>query len=77
MIKYISFGPYSAGLVNVIMSYELFLAIAEITKRKVILPPYCRIDHLKNSCAELEWIDIWQIFNKDILLEEFDCIEHN
>ena len=77
MIKYISFSPHSAGLVNVIMSYELFLAIAEITKRKVILPPYCRIDHLKNSCAELEWIDIWQIFNKDILLEEFDCIEHN
>ena len=77
MTKYISFNPHSAGLVNVIMSYELFLAIAEITKRKVILPPCCRIDHLKDSHANFEWIDIWSLFNEDILLEEFDCIDHD
>ena len=77
MEKYISFRPHYAGLANVIMSYELFLAIAEITKRKVILPPNCFLDHIQDSQDKTEWIDIWQIFNKDILLEEFDCIEHN
>ena len=59
------------------MSYEMFLAIAAITKRKVILPPDCWMLFLSASQEKEDWIDFWEIFDKDVLLEEFDCIEHD
>ena len=77
MKKYISFGPYFSGLVNVIMSYEMFLAIAAITGRKVVLPPDCFLTFLCKGQNKEDWIDFWQIFDKEVLLKEFDCIEHN
>ena len=58
------------------MSYEMFLAIAAITKRKVILPPDCWMLFLSESQKKKDWIDFWKIFDKQVLLEEFDCIEH-
>ena len=58
------------------MSYEMFLAIAAITKRKVILPPDCWMLFLSKSQSKKDWIDFWKIFDKEVLLEEFDCIEH-
>jgi hypothetical protein len=76
MVRYISFSPYYSGLVNIIMSYEMFLAIAAITKRKVILPPDCWMLFLSKSQKKEDWIDFWKIFDKEVLLEEFDCIEH-
>ena len=76
MVRYISFSPYFSGLVNIIMSYEMFLAIAAITKRKVILPPDCWMLFLSKSQSKKDWIDFWKIFDKEVLLEEFDCIEH-
>lgn len=75
--KYISFSPYFSGLANVIMSYEVFLAAAAITNRRVILPPNCWFLFICKSQNKKDWKDIWQIFDKNILLEEFDCIEHN
>lgn len=77
MVRYISFSPYFSGLVNIIMSYEMFLAIAAITKRKVILPPDCWMLFLSASQEKEDWIDFWEIFDKNVLLEEFDCIEHD
>lgn len=77
MVRYISFSPYYSGLANVIMSYEIFLAVALITKRKVILPPNCWMLFLSKSQEKKDYIDFWKIFNKDVLLKEFDCIEHN
>lgn len=77
MTKYISFSPYYSGLVNIIMSYEMFLAIAAITKRKVILPPDCWMLFLSRTQLKKDWIDFWQIFDKEVLLKEFNCIEHN
>lgn len=76
-VKYISFKPYFSGLANIIMSYEIFLAAAAITKRKVILPPDCWFLFICDSQNKKDWKDIWQIFDKNILLEEFDCIEHD
>lgn len=76
MDRYISFSPYYSGLANIIMSYEIFLAIAAITKRKVILPPDCWMLFLSKSQKKKDYIDFWKIFNKEILLQEFDCIEH-
>lgn len=75
-VKYISFKPYFSGLANIIMSYEIFLAAAAITQRKVILPPDCWFLFICDSQNKKDWKDIWQIFDKNILLEEFDCIEH-
>ena len=77
MKKYISFRPYFSGLVNIIMSYEMFLAIAAITGRKVVLPPDCWMLFLSKSQNKEDWTDFWQIFDKEVLLKEFDCIEHN
>ena len=74
--KYISFSPYFSGLANIIMSYEIFLSIAAITGRKVILPPDCWMLFICESQNKKDWKDIWQIFDKNVLLEEFDCIEH-
>lgn len=54
----------------------MFLAIAAITKRKVILPPDCWMLFLSKSQDKKDWIDFWKIFDKQVLLEEFDCIEH-
>ena len=74
--KYISFSPYFSGLANIIMSYEIFLSIAVITGRKVILPPDCWMIHISESQNKKDWRNIWEIFDKNILLEEFDCIQH-
>jgi hypothetical protein len=59
------------------MSYELFLSIAAITGRKVILPPDCWMLFLSKSQNKRDYIDFWKIFDKKNLLEEFDCIEHS
>ena len=67
--KYISFGPYFSGLSNVIMSYEIAFAISYITKRKIILPPKTWISHVE------QFVNIWEIFDEDIVKSEFDCVE--
>lgn len=67
--KYISFTPCFCGLCNVIMSYEVALAISHITKRKLILPPKTWISHIE------KFVDIWEIFDKDVVKSEFNCVE--
>ena len=79
-MKYLSFSPYFSGLSNIIMSYELLLSIAYITKRKVILPPdVWMLFHSKcynhNDWKKKDYVDVWEFLDKDILTKEFDCID--
>lgn len=67
--KYISFDPCFCGLCNVIMSYEVAFAISYITKRKIILPPKTWLSHIE------DFVDIWEIFDKDVVKSEFRCVE--
>ena len=67
--KYISFDPCFCGLCNVIMSYEVAFAISHITKRKIILPPKTWLSHIE------KFVDIWEIFDKDVVKSEFRCVE--
>jgi hypothetical protein len=70
--NYISFSPYNAGLCNVIMSYQLAFALAHISNRTLILPKKTFIQHID---IKNQWYNIWEIFDKDILRQEFDIIE--
>ncbi len=79
-MKYLSFSPYFSGLSNIIMSYELLLSIAYITKRKVILPPdvwmlFHSKDYNHHDWKKKDYVDVWEFLDKDIVTKEFDCID--
>ena len=79
-MRYISFSPYFSGLSNIIMSYEIFLSIAHITRRKVILPPdvwmlFHSKDYNIKDWKKKDYVDLWEIFDKDVIIKEFDCID--
>jgi len=74
-MQYLTFSPYYSGLSNVIMSYEIALAIAHITKRTVVLPPDCWMLFLAQQKMS-DYIDIWHLLDKESLLKNFDCVEH-
>ena len=79
-MNYLSFSPYFSGLSNIIMSYELLLSIAYITKRKVILPPdvwmlFHSKDYNIHDWKKKDYVDVWEILDKDIVTKEFDCID--
>lgn len=73
--KYISFSPYFSGLSNVIMSYELAFAISYITGRTLILPPKTWLLFISKSQNIQDFSDIWEIFDKQMIKSEFDCVE--
>ena len=64
--KYISFSPYFSGLANIIMSYEIFLSIAAITGRKVILPPDCWMLFICESQNKKDWKELKRAINGSI-----------
>lgn len=74
MKKYISFAPYYSGFSNIIMNYECVFAVAYITKRTVILPPNLWCLFMSNSHEPKDYIDIWEVFDKEYVLSQFDCI---
>ena len=79
-MNYLSFSPYFSGLSNIIMSYELLLSIAYITKRKVILPPdvwmlFHSKDYNHHDWKKKDYVDVWEFLDKDIVTKEFDCID--
>ena len=79
-MRYLSFSPYFSGLSNIIMSYEILLSIAYITKRKVILPPDVWMLFHSKCYNQKDWkkedyVDIWEILDKDVITREFDCID--
>lgn len=71
--KYLTFSPYRSGLGNVIMSYECALAIAYITKRKLILPPRVYLTHITPG-PKNTWPRFWDIFDQQITNSEFDIV---
>lgn len=73
--KYVSFSPYFSGLSNVIMSYELALAISYITGRTLILPPKTWLLFISKSQNFVDFSDIWEIFDKPLVKSEFNCVE--
>jgi len=73
--KYIIFTPYRCGLGNVMMSIELALSIAYITKRILIVPATCWSYGLSGyNDDKKSWIDIWKIFDFDQVKKEFDVM---
>ena len=75
MTKYISFSSYYSGFSNIIMCYECAFAVAYITKRKLILPPNVWSLFISKSHDPKDYIDIWEVFDKDYVMSEFDCID--
>ena len=73
--KYISFSPYFSGLSNVIMSYEIAFAISYITGRTLILPPKTWLLFISEGQNLENFSDIWQVFDKDLVMSEFDCVD--
>ena len=70
--KYIIFSPYRSGLCNVIMSYEIAVAIAYATKRTLIIPPTVYLTHITQGAKE-QCTNFWSIFDKTN--NSFDTIE--
>lgn len=75
MQRYVSFSPYYSGLSNVIMSYELFLSIAHVTKRTAILPPRAWCLFLSPTDNKHDYVDMWTIFDKSTVEQEFDTVD--
>ena len=73
--KYITFSPCLAGLVNVIMSYEIAFSIAHITNRTLVLPPNCYLYFLSNKHHKNDYIDILSIFDIDYIKSQIKCID--
>lgn len=57
------------------MTYECAFAVAYITKRKLILPPNVWSLFISKSQHPKDYIDIWEVFDKDYVMSEFDCID--
>ena len=72
MEKFVILNPWPAGFCNVLMSYEISLAIAYITGRSVIVPPtnWCVLIDDKLSPKTM-WQDIWEVCDKNAAREEF------
>jgi hypothetical protein len=75
MTKYISFSPYYSGFSNIVMNYECAFAVAYITGRTLILPPNAWCLFISKSHNPEDYIDIWEVFNKDYVMSEFDCVD--
>ena len=73
--KYLAFGPYRSGLSNVIMSFECALALAHITKRKLIPGPTLHLTHIKSHEKEVNY-GWWDLFDESIAKQEFDLVEY-
>ena len=75
-MSYISFSPYYSGLSNVIMSYELAMAISHITNRTLILPKDCFIHpHTNQTLKKGDFKDIWKFFDREVAEKEFKLID--
>jgi len=74
--KYLVFAPFTAGFCNVLMSYEIGLALSYITRRKIIIPPtnWCvLIDEFKTP--KEQWQDIWTVLDKSKIHEHFEAVD--
>lgn len=60
--RFVIVNPFPAGFSNVLMSYEIAMAIAFITNRKLIVPPtsWCVLIDEKTTPKE-QWQNIWDV----------------
>jgi hypothetical protein len=75
MTKYISFAPHDAGFVNVLMNFEVALALSEITGRTLIIPPNFWFFSISKGYGKEFFIDIFNYFNKEFIFSNFNCID--
>lgn len=75
MTKYISFSPHDAGFVNVVMNLEVALALSEVTKRTLILPPDYWFFSVSKGYGKEHFIDIKKYLNKEYIYSNFNCID--
>lgn len=77
-MKYITFGPYRAGLVNVLLSYEVAFALAYITGRTLVIPPRT---YFANGITGEDYknpdnfLDIWSILDKENITSKINCVD--
>lgn len=74
-MNYISFSPYYSGLSNVIMSYEIALSIAYITKRILILPPKTWLLFISESENKEDYTNLLEIFDIEYIKEHIECVD--
>lgn len=75
--KYISFEPWWAGYSNVRMSFEMAIAISEITGRKLIVPPSIYFNGINDWKVTSSYVDIFSIWDKDVFFKTFNAVEYN
>lgn len=75
MTKYISFSPHDAGFVNVLMNFEVALALSEVTGRTLIIPPNFWCFSVSKGYGKDHFVDILKLFNKEYIYSNFNCID--
>jgi hypothetical protein len=78
--KYLIFEPYRCGLSNVLMSFELAIALAHITKRSLIVPPRFWYEQIDFGKPKDLWTNVWNIldFTKiNEVVEVIDLFDHD
>ena len=76
IVKYITFRPYHSGFSNIIMSYEIAVSLAYITKRTLVLPPKDWILFISHGRNPDDYKNIWELFDKDFLKTQINCIDY-
>jgi len=78
--KYLIFEPYRCGLSNILMSFELAIALARITNRSLIIPPKLWYEQIDFGKPKESWTNVWDIldFNKiNEVVEVIDLFDHD
>jgi hypothetical protein len=75
MSKYISFSTHQAGLINILMSLEVALALSEITGRTLIIPPNFWCFDVSEGFGKEHFVDILKFLNKESIYSNFNCID--
>jgi hypothetical protein len=75
-MKYVSFDTWWGGFNNIRQSIELIAGISYMTGRKIILPPKIYIDHLCDHSDKSTFFDIWDVYDKNSFISQFDCVDY-
>jgi hypothetical protein len=74
--KYISFEPWWAGYSNVRMSYEIALAISEVTGRKLILPPKVYLNGINTWSDTSSYYNIFNVWDIEMFMQTFNVVPY-
>lgn len=73
--KYVTFSPWFAGMCNVLMSYEVALSIAYITKRTLVLPPSAFMGTISTEPNIHKFVDMWEVLHRPNVEREFSVVD--